>query len=190
MRFSDERRAANLGMLSMNPSGLRAFNVGAFLEIALHDQLICEFASFLVACIGQPWALLDASYFLDDLDRRLSVVRTWAPSLQKRAISALNSMPGMFGLWAERVGARVPPIQIPTELTGLIVHERLASSALPLQAREFEILGLGRQEVLESLWACARRGWFSVDVAGDVVLIESTFPSIAAMYGLRTIRVS
>ena len=180
-RFADERRAADLGLLVELPAGRRAFDVGALLELARHDKLIGEFLRFLIARIGQSWSLIDANYFLDDLNRRSGVVRRWAPSLQKRALSSLNSLPDAFDIWERRVGPTVTPIEMPPELAAIIVQERLIDALPPLHAPEFAMLGLQRDAVVRLLWTCARRRWFTVDVVGDVANIDPEFDSTASM---------
>lgn len=180
-RFADERRAADLGLLVELPAGRRAFDVGALLELARHDTLIGEFLRFLVARIGQSWSLIDSKYFLDELNRRSGVVRRWAPSLQKRAVSSLNSLPDAFDIWERRAGPTVTPIEMPPELSAIIIQERLTDTLPPLHAPEFAMLGLRRDAVVQLLWTCARRRWFTVDVVGDVVNVDPEFDSTASM---------
>jgi hypothetical protein len=184
-RFADERRAADLGLLVELPAGRRAFDVGALLEVARHDSLIGEFLGFMVARIGQSWSLIDANYFLDDLNRRTGVVRRWAPSLQKRAVSSLNSLPDAFEIWERRAGPTVTPIEMPSELAAIVIQERLADALPPLHAPEFAMLGLQRDAVVQLLWTCARRRWFTVDVVGDVVKIDPEFDSAASLLRAR-----
>jgi hypothetical protein len=180
-RFADERRAADLGLLVELPAARRAFDVGILLELARHDKLIGEFLRFLVARIGQSWSLIDANYFLDDLNRRSGVVRRWAPSLQKRAVSSLNSLSDAFDIWERRAGPLVTPIEMPPELAAIIVQERLIDALPPLHAPEFAMLGLQRDAVVQLLWTCARRRWFTVDVVGDVANVDPKFDSTASM---------
>lgn len=184
-RFADDNRAANLGLLAGLATGGRSHDIGVLLEIARHDMLIGRFLQFLTEHFGESTALVDARYFLDSLDRELGVVRGWAPSLQSRAIAALNRIPDVFRLWSNEPGSRVAVIDPPIELMGLIVQERLQEMLPPLGAREFAMLGIDRPRALDLLWACARRNWFKVDVAGDVVRLEPQFSSVAAMFGLK-----
>ena len=181
-RFADERRARHLGILSTVPGQARNFGMGVLLEIARHDELVGEFLAFIGARVGQPWSLIDAQRFLEELDGRDAAVRSWAPSIQKRAVSSLNSISSHFQLWRSRVGARVAPIELPNELVAIIAFERLLDGEPVIYAPEFAMLGVRREAIVEALWSCARRGWYAVDTIGDVVHVEPKVDSIRAMF--------
>lgn len=181
-RFADDRRASNLGVLSAVPGQARSFAVGVLMEIARHDQLVGAFLAFLAERTEQSWMQIDARLFLEKLYQRDDVVPSWAPSIQKRAVSSLNSIPRHFQLWRARVGSRVTPISLPAELVGMIVFERLSDGAPVEHAPDFATFGMRKQDIVEALWSCSRRGWFAVDVIGDVISVESKVNSVSEMF--------
>jgi len=180
-RFSDARRARNLGVLTLEAAPSRAFSLGALVELARHDALMNKFLEFLVRHIGSPWRSIDARYFLEELERQTGAVRGWAPTLQRRAVSALNSVPRVFELWGARVGPDIPEVELPVELFATIVHERISDTKSAWNAPEFRMLGLKHRAVVDLSWACARRKWFTVDVVGDIVTLEPSFGDLATM---------
>lgn len=180
-RFADQRRAADLGLLSLSSAPSKAFSVGALIELARHDLLIQKFVSFLVRHIGLPIGMIDARRFLDELDTEDGSAGRWSPSLRRRAESSLNAIPSHFELWSETIDGSVPAVHIPIELAALIVQERLEAGSGPINAVEFDMLGLRAAEVIELLWACARRNWFSVDVVGNVVRVEQKFKDLSSL---------
>jgi hypothetical protein len=181
-RFCDHRRAANLGILTQSALPFRAFSMGAFLELAKRDALIRAFLDFLIHGDGMPQSRIEAGRFLQELEARSNTIQKWAPTLRRRAVSALNALPEKFEIFSmQSADHPVTSIAFPVELAAVVVQERLEDDLSPISAPDFAAFRLSRQTIIELLWSCARREWFKVDVIGDIVHVERRFSSIDDM---------
>ncbi len=171
-RFSLEQRARDLGQLSFSNASPRALMIGFLSELAETDELVKRYLHFVHAKIGEEHCYADARLFIAELAETSTVVQAWAPSLQRRAVSSLNSLPFHYGLWENTRLKLIPRPQLPLEVCGLIFSWQLDQEQSVLRAPFFETLAMRRDDILELLWACARRGWFEVEAQGDVLRVQ------------------
>ncbi len=184
MRFSEQSHARDLGVLSYSSANPRALSVGFLTELAGHDELVASYLQFVYSRIGEERRFIDARFFIAELATSSTAAATWAPSLQRRAVASLNSLPAQFGLWESPAPEIVQRPHLPLETLGLLFLWQLERNESVLSVPFLKIIAMPKGDILESLWACARRGWFEIEASGDIVRARAESGDVGVLLGV------